>query len=66
MITFTLSAPCHQRIEEWENDHNCPISYEGAIGGKITYCFTPTSIGTATKALCACGSKIDVTFYEEW
>ncbi len=34
---------------------------EGAIGGRYTYSFTPTSIGTVVTLACACGEKIDLS-----
>jgi len=34
-----------------------------AIGGSITYEFTPTSIGTIIHLACACGKREDVTDY---
>jgi hypothetical protein len=47
------------------NEHDIP--YYGAIGGELTYCFTPTSLGdilivkhSGTKA------ELDVTPYHEW
>ncbi len=42
----------------------------GAIGGEMTYSFSPTSLGTVTKAIFCQGTEmedsIDVTPYEEW
>lgn len=38
----------------------------GAIGGRLTYCFTNTSIGMITIIRCACGEEIPLTDFEEW
>lgn len=46
--------------------HKCPIKYDGAIGGKWTYEFTPTSIGTVCKVRCACGYSDDLSDYNSW
>jgi len=46
--------------------HECPLTYDGAIGGKITYSFTSTSLDTICKAECACGKKEDITNYDGW
>lgn len=64
--SFHLTDEQSARIKTWERNHRCPITNEGAIGGKITYKFTPTSIGVAQGAKCACGEKINVTDYESW
>lgn len=55
-------------MEEWEHQHikECPIKYEGAIGGRCTYQFTPTSIGTVCKITCECGAMLDATRYDWW
>ena len=29
----------------------------GCIGGSLTWCFTPTSIGTIGEVICSCGEK---------
>ena len=36
----------------------------GAIGGTLTYSFTPTTIGTIVKVECACGGNADLTDYD--
>ena len=40
--------------------------YVGAIGGALTYSFTPTSVGTAVRVKCACGAEVNLTDYESW
>lgn len=77
MSTFTLTDEEDAKIAEWRTEHrpNCdfyteangfPEIYVGAIGGGITYSFTPTGLGTITIARCACGAEIDVTNYDMW
>ena len=61
--TFTLDALQNETIQNWMRDHDCPITNVGAIGGRFTFSFTPTSIGTVEKVQCACGEEIDVTDY---
>lgn len=39
--------------------------YEGAIGGGVTYSFTPTSLGTVTKVT-SWGHELDLTEYGDW
>lgn len=49
-------------ITEWIKKHNLKkhgseTVYCGAIGGGMTYIFTPTSIGTVGKIRCSCGEE---------
>jgi hypothetical protein len=47
---FKLTEDQQEETKEWMTGHDCPIGYEGAIGGKITYNFTPTGIGVVEKS----------------
>lgn len=42
------------------------IPYSGAIGGGLTYSFTPTGLGTIIKVKHSSGAELDLTFYEGW
>lgn len=35
----------------------------GAIGGELTYMFTPTGLGVIEKVRCTCESEIDASDY---
>ena len=63
---FKLTAEQQDETKEWVSGHGCPIDYEGAIGGKFTYNFTPTGLGVVEKVTCSCGSVIDLTLYDKW
>jgi len=73
---FSLDKKQIQQIADWKRSHECSLRtnehgvkneiYVGAIGGAITYCFTPTGLGDCVEAQCACGEKINVTAYDEW
>lgn len=66
-MIFELTDEQAEQIDEWRREHECPYRYhQGAIGGRITYEFTPTGLGIAAGAKCACGSEINVTNYEDW
>jgi hypothetical protein len=39
--------------------------YGGAVGGDLTYSFTPTSLGTVTSVE-SWGQKLDITDYDLW
>lgn len=66
MMIFSLGDQDISRVNEWKAAHDCGLSYQGAIGGKYTYCFSPTNLGIVVKVRCACGSEIDVTDYDSW
>jgi hypothetical protein len=43
------------------------IAYYGAIGGEITYSFTPTALGVVVKIKHAVtGNELDLTDYDSW
>ncbi len=63
---FQLSQKDFEKIEKWDTTHDCCIQSEGACGGRLTYSFTPTSLGTVIKVQCACGKEIDLTDYDGW
>ena len=43
------------------------IPYYGAIGGSLTYMFTPTSLGVVTKVMHGYTSNVlDLSDYENW
>lgn len=80
-IHFTLDEKQIKKFEEWVaevrtraaaaqalEDTDGPASpYYGAIGGGITFSFTPTSLGTVTKAKEAItGEEIDLSDYINW
>lgn len=47
----------------WEDGY----PYGGAIGGSLTFSFTPTSLGVAVKVTDAhTGEAIDLSDYEDW
>jgi hypothetical protein len=52
----------------WIEKHPCKHRGKGtgAIGGGISYIFSPTSIGTAITVRCYCGGEYDVTDYGSW
>ena len=63
---FKLTADQQEETKKWMTGHGCNITYEGAIGGKFTYAFTPTGIGVIERVTCSCGSVLDLTEYEKW
>ncbi|OGY62855.1 MAG: hypothetical protein A2745_01335 [Candidatus Harrisonbacteria bacterium RIFCSPHIGHO2_01_FULL_44_13] len=65
---FVIRIEEVKKLSEWKETHRCRYRGKtgGAIGGKITYCFTPTTIGTIIRVECACGKDIDLTDYDGW
>jgi hypothetical protein len=64
---FSLTNEELERIKEWDNTHECTIKrkhnmdrYVGAIGGRLSITFIPTSIGTFITVKCCCGEELDV------
>ncbi len=56
-----------KRILKAEKKHAHKGKNVGAIGGKFTYEFTPTSLGIVVIVRCnICKEKTDVTDYESW
>lgn len=66
-IHFGLNGEDFLRFKEWDNEHKCHLKgYSGASGGRLTFSFTPTSLGLITKVTCGCGESLDLTDYEVW
>ena len=64
---FTLDSEQKRKFDVWNCDHNCSLKkYSGAIGGRLTFCFTTTGIGVCVKVKCGCGEEIDLTDVSEW
>lgn len=64
--SFTITEAEQKAIDEWRHTHeqynHGGSGTDGAIGGRYTYHFTPTSIGTVGKIQCSCG--VEFTFSE--
>lgn len=57
------------KLNAWDHQckwHGTPDRYAGAIGGELTFSFTPTSLGRIAKVRCGCGAEIDLTEYSAW
>lgn len=67
-MIFELDKEQTNKFLMWNKSHKCKFrdNYEGAIGGRLTFSFTQTSLGIITTIECTCGEKIDVTDYEVW
>ena len=62
MCMFEMSDIESDRFYNWYEEHECLLKKDaGAIGGRLTFSFTPTGVGCAIKIACGCGEEIDVT-----
>ncbi len=61
--SFCLSDEQQKKYDDWHND--CDFD-AGCIGGRITFEFTPTGLGTCLKIKCLCGEEIDLTESDNW
>ena len=68
---FSLTEQETKDLKKWlkKHDEKCKFKdqhKQGAIGGRITYMFTPTSLGVITRVKCACGKEADLTDTSIW
>ena len=65
---FKLSEEDIEKWKTWNTEHKkvCKSLYAGAIGGRLTYCFTPTGLGTIIEVKCLCGETLDLTDVDAW
>lgn len=54
--------PSPLEIDCWEQG----FPYQGAIGGGVTYCFTPTSLGEVTIVKYGSDYELNLTDYGSW
>jgi hypothetical protein len=63
---FDLTEEDWAKIKVWQNE-NKPMAYSGAIGGRYTYEFTPTNLGTVVKVKDNLKKiELDLTDYDSW
>ncbi len=71
LVGFKLDDGERERLNTWLTKHNKKCKFNkpefcGAIGGRLTYMFTPTSLGILVKVKCACEETIDLTDVSDW
>ena len=66
-LRFYLTDTERDMADEWIMSHDCPVKgNDGAIGGRITYEFTPTGLGIISRIKCSCKKSLDLTDFESW
>ncbi len=63
MIEFKLTDEQEQEYDNWHN--HCDFD-AGAIGGRISFVFTPTGLGECVVVKCLCGEEINLTDSNNW
>jgi hypothetical protein len=62
---FAVDEEQLKKLNEFREKHwRC--GSKAAIGGAVTYEFTPTSLGVVVVIKCHCGAKLDVSDYQDW
>ena len=64
---FPISKEEENAIDEWKSNHDREAhnnSTAGAIGGRYSYYFVPTSIGVIGTIKCSCGAEFCFTDFD--
>lgn len=67
MSAFHLDTDQLAKLAAWRETHDRTCRFtrnSGAIGGRLTFSFTPTSLFTRVDVECACGGEVDLTDYD--
>ena len=70
-MKFELLDKELEMFEDWNRKHRkvCKIVNENpqvAIGGRLTFSFTPTGLGPGVSVKCICGAEKDCTDVDSW
>ena len=72
-MNFKLVGVEYSTFKKWDNEHkkvcklyNKPFNEQPAIGGRLTFSFTPTGLGSGVTVKCACGEEKDCTNIDNW
>lgn len=65
---FEIGPEQERKASAWLDEHREVHAGEdgGAIGGRYTWEFTPTSLGEVVRLRCCCGAEVDLSEYENW
>lgn len=72
--TFRVLRGHENKINAWAKKQDLKVAkkqglkspYYGAIGGELTYSFSPTSLGVIFVVQHSNGAKLDLTEYDRW
>lgn len=63
-MEFKIILEEKDKLDAWEYNHPCEFTNkmnQPAAGGRLTFSFTPTGLGTIKKVRCECGAEKDLT-----
>lgn len=64
-ILNLLTSKQIEEFKTWDSYHKHSCDWlKSSIGGRLTFSFTPTELGTIIKVTCACGESLNLTEYE--
>lgn len=67
---YRLSETELKTLKEWDERHlderHGKEPYAGAIGGRLSYIFTPTGLGVISKVKCMCGEEFNLTDWDHF
>jgi hypothetical protein len=66
-MSYNLNEKEMKEYNDWHNKHKCKGTYVGAIGGRESFIFTPTGLGSCIQVRCnVCKEEIDITDVSNW
>lgn len=61
ILTFSIEEEAQGRLRAFVEAHDqLHGSYHGPLGGRYTFIFQPTNIGTFSAVKCACGVELQL------
>ncbi len=71
-MKFELYGKELEMFNDWDRKHKkvCKLvsdpNFTPAIGGRLTFSFTPTGLGSGVSVKCVCGAEKDCTDIDSW
>ena len=56
-MLFEATPSQDEEVNNWIKNHNCKVK-KTAIGGRISYVFTPTGLGVLLEVKCLCSKTL--------
>lgn len=66
LLSFSMTEEEEKKISSWYRENGFDQMATGAIGGDLTFHFTPTSLGMVFTVTHSSGAELDLTDYESW